>query len=99
MKQTYHPHDFEEPTKPQHYCCLGKCEFEIIATHIIRASQLEGRWVSVKDFPQTMLSSPTELSYRLKQMVHCGHLEETKEGFMLPQETLEVIAKKYPIRK
>ena len=99
MQHNYHPHDFQEPTSTQYYCCLGKCEFEIIATHIIRVSQIEGSWVPVKDFPQTMLSSPAELSYRLKQMVHCGHLEETKDGYLLPQETLEIIAKEFPIRK
>lgn len=99
MKKHYHPHDFEEPTSQQYYCCLGRAEFEIIATHIIRMCQTYGEWVPVNSFPATMLGSPAELEYRLKQMVKCGHLEETKEGYTLPQETLEIIAQDYAINR
>ncbi|MBI4140984.1 hypothetical protein HY485_04060 [Candidatus Woesearchaeota archaeon] len=100
MKQNYHPNDFEEPTSYQHYVdTLGKAEFEIIATHIIRVSQIEGKWTPVNSFPETLFSNNTELNHRLKQMVKCGHLDKTDDGFTLPQETLEMIAKKYSIRK
>ena len=99
MKHNYHPNDFEEPTSYQHYVdTLGKSEFEIIATHIIRVSQREGKWMPVNSFPETLFNNHTELSHRLKQMVKCGHLEQTKDGYLLPQETLEMIAKNYSIK-
>lgn len=99
MKKQYHPHDFEEPNKHQHYACLGKCEFEIIATYIISRCQLEGKWVPINVFPTNLLGEPAELDYRLKQMMLAGKLEQTTEGFVLTQHCLEQIAEKYLMKK
>ena len=95
MTTSYRPSDFQAPVHGTHYIdTLGKAEWEIIATHIIKESQRAGKWVPLKDYRHLNVED-----YDLKEMVDVGKLVETVNGYMLTDDCLDQIAKKYAPQK
>ena len=90
---TYQPSDFQPPSISPYIDTLGKSEWEYIAAHIIRESQKAGTWTPVKDFSALQIND-----LDIREMIHVGKLVETKEGYMLTNDTLEEIAKKYSFK-
>lgn len=84
------PRDIQRPEPIVPYQdTLGKSQYESVAAIIICVSQIRGEWTPLETLPKG------ERLY-LPDMLRSGHLEQTEEGYMLSQRTIERIAEKFP---
>lgn len=91
----HHPRDIAPPPKYAPYTdTLGKSEFEWIAAYLIFASQQAGKWVALQQFPKKHVDEQD-----LQEMITCGRLIKTDQGYQLTRDTIDDLAKAYPTRE